>query len=69
MSSSSTPPTATRRPGSPPKLRTSSGGLPADRALRVWMSQVLDYLAAKHGMADTLKTLPQNDEQLSSQTR
>jgi hypothetical protein len=33
------------------------------------MSQVLDYLAAKHGMADTLKTLPQNDEQLSSQTR
>jgi AcrR family transcriptional regulator len=45
------------------------GELPADRALRAWMSQVLDYLAAKHGMADTLKTLPQNDEQLSSQTR
>jgi AcrR family transcriptional regulator len=43
--------------------------LPADRALRAWMSQVLDYLAAKHGMADTLKTLLQNDEQLSSQTR
>lgn len=43
--------------------------LPADRALRTWMSQVLDYLAAKHGMADTLKTLLQNDEQLSSQTR
>jgi hypothetical protein len=33
------------------------------------MSQVLDYLAAKHGMANTLKTLLQNDEQLSSQTR
>jgi AcrR family transcriptional regulator len=43
--------------------------LPADRALRAWMSQVLDYLAAKHGMADTLKALLQNDEQLSSQTR
>jgi AcrR family transcriptional regulator len=45
------------------------GELPADRALRAWMSQLLDYLAAKHGMADTLKTLLQNDEQLSSQTR
>lgn len=42
---------------------------PADRALRTWMSQVLDYLAAKHGMADTLKTLLRNDEELSSQTR
>ncbi|MGP4052324.1 TetR/AcrR family transcriptional regulator [Streptomyces sp. 2A115] len=45
------------------------GELPADRALRVWMSQVLDYLATKHGMADTLKALLQNDERLSSQTR
>lgn len=45
------------------------GELPADRALRTWMSEVLDYLAAKHGMADTLKTLLRNDEQLSSQTR
>jgi AcrR family transcriptional regulator len=45
------------------------GELPADRALREWMSQVLDYLAAKHGMADTLKTLLQGDEQLRSQTR
>jgi AcrR family transcriptional regulator len=43
--------------------------LPADRALRAWMSQVLDYLAAKHGMADTLKTLLQSDVELSSQTR
>jgi len=43
--------------------------LPADRALREWMSEVLDYLAAKHGMADTLKTLLQDDELLSSQTR
>jgi AcrR family transcriptional regulator len=43
--------------------------LPADQALRSWMSEVLDYLAAKHGMADTLKALLQNDEQLSSQTR
>ncbi|MFJ9032055.1 TetR/AcrR family transcriptional regulator [Streptomyces sp. NPDC102274] len=51
--------------------RTSDllGELPADRALRAWMSQVLDYLAAKHGMADTLKTLLQNDERLSSRTR
>ncbi|MFF1698736.1 TetR/AcrR family transcriptional regulator [Streptomyces sp. NPDC058257] len=51
--------------------RTSDllGELPADRALRTWMSQVLDYLAAKHGMADTLKTLLRNDERLSSQTR
>ncbi|MCW2589414.1 MAG: TetR family transcriptional regulator [Mycobacterium sp.] len=43
--------------------------LAADRALREWMSEVLDYLAAKHGMADTLETLLQDDEQLSSQTR
>lgn len=43
--------------------------LPADQALRAWTSQVLDYLAAKHGMADTLKTLLHNDEQLRSQTR
>jgi AcrR family transcriptional regulator len=43
--------------------------LPADRALRAWMSQVLDYLATKHGMADTLKTLLQSDVKLSSQTR
>lgn len=43
--------------------------LPADRALRAWMSQVLDYLATKHGMADTLKTLLQSDVELSSQTR
>jgi AcrR family transcriptional regulator len=45
------------------------GELAADRALRAWMSKVLDYLAAKHGMADTLRTLLQNDEKLSSQTR
>jgi AcrR family transcriptional regulator len=43
--------------------------LPADLALRAWMSEVLDYLAAKHGMADTLKTLLQSDERLRSQTR
>jgi AcrR family transcriptional regulator len=43
--------------------------LPADRALRAWMSQVLDYLATKHGMADTLKTLLRSDVELSSQTR
>ncbi|MCV7010927.1 TetR/AcrR family transcriptional regulator [Mycolicibacterium madagascariense] len=43
--------------------------LPADRALRAWMSEVLDYLATKHGMADTLRTLLHDDEQLSSQTR
>ncbi|MEV5158867.1 helix-turn-helix domain-containing protein [Streptomyces sp. NPDC053728] len=45
------------------------GELPADLALRAWMSEVLDYLAAKHGMADTLKTLLRDDEQLSSRTR
>ena len=51
--------------------RTSDllGELPADQALRTWMSQVLDYLATKHGMADTLKTLLQEDERLSSRTR
>lgn len=51
--------------------RTSGllGELPADRALRTWMSQVLNYLATKHGMADTLKTLLQHDERLSSHTR
>ncbi|MDX3057187.1 TetR/AcrR family transcriptional regulator [Streptomyces sp. NE06-03E] len=51
--------------------RTSAllGELPADRALRAWMSQVLDYIATKHGMADTLKTLLQDDERLGSQTR
>ncbi|MFC4120672.1 TetR/AcrR family transcriptional regulator [Nonomuraea zeae] len=45
------------------------GELPADQALRAWMSQVLDYLVTKHGMADTLKALLQSDERLSSQTR
>ncbi|WP_024801779.1 TetR/AcrR family transcriptional regulator [Nocardia sp. BMG51109] len=45
------------------------GALPADRALRTWMSEVLDYLATKHGMADTLKSLLRSDERLSSQTR
>ncbi|AEW94176.1 MULTISPECIES: TetR/AcrR family transcriptional regulator [Streptomycetaceae] len=43
--------------------------LPADRALRAWMSQVLDHLATKHGMADTLKTLLRDDQRLSSRTR
>ncbi|MFB4420138.1 TetR/AcrR family transcriptional regulator [Streptomyces sp. QL37] len=45
------------------------GELPADRALRTWMSEVLDHIATKHGMADTLKTLLRDDEQLSSRTR
>ncbi|TDC00864.1 TetR/AcrR family transcriptional regulator [Nonomuraea longispora] len=45
------------------------GGLPADRALRAWMSEVLDYLATKHGMAETLRTLLRSDRQLSSLTR
>ena len=44
-------------------------GLAADRALRAWTSKVLDYLAAKHGMADTLRTLLQTDRELSSLTR
>lgn len=43
--------------------------LPADRALRAWMSQVLDHTVTKHGMAETLATLLQADEQLGSQTR
>ena len=43
--------------------------LPADRALRAWMSQVLDYLATKQGMAETLQTLLRSDVELSSQTR
>ncbi|MCM3921640.1 TetR/AcrR family transcriptional regulator [Frankia sp. AiPs1] len=43
--------------------------LPADRALRAWMSQVLDYLVTKHGMADTLRTVLRSDVELSSQTR
>lgn len=43
--------------------------LPADRALRAWMSDVLDYLAAKHGMAETLTALLRDDERLGSQTR
>lgn len=33
------------------------------------MSEVLDYLAAKHGMADTLRVLLHDDEQLRSRTR
>ena len=45
------------------------GELPADRALRAWMSEVLDYLDTKHGMADTLGTLLRDDERLSSLTR
>ncbi|WP_406145373.1 TetR/AcrR family transcriptional regulator [Streptomyces sp. NBC_01012] len=43
--------------------------LPADLALRAWMSHVLDYIATKHGMADTLSTLLRGDERLSSRTR
>lgn len=43
--------------------------LPADRALRTWMSRVLDYLVAKHGMADTLNALLRDDERLGSRTR
>ncbi|WP_030908132.1 TetR/AcrR family transcriptional regulator [Streptomyces sp. NRRL F-5126] len=43
--------------------------LPADRALRTWMSEVLDYLATKHGMADTLGALLRDDANLGSQTR
>jgi AcrR family transcriptional regulator len=43
--------------------------LPADRALRAWMSEVLDYLVTKQGMADTLQALLRSDEGLSSQTR
>jgi AcrR family transcriptional regulator len=46
-----------------------ASGLPADQALRAWMSQVLDYLATKHGMAETLKAILLGDEQLRSQTR
>jgi AcrR family transcriptional regulator len=45
------------------------GELPADRALRAWMSEVLDYLVTKHGMADTLKSLLRGDERLGSHTR
>jgi AcrR family transcriptional regulator len=44
-------------------------GLPADRALRTWMSQVLDYLVTKHGMAETLRTLLREDAELGSLTR
>lgn len=55
------------------RLCTTAGDLlrrmPADRALRAWMSQVLDHVSTKHGMAETLKTLLQNDERLGSQTR
>ncbi|MEV4570293.1 TetR family transcriptional regulator [Nonomuraea sp. NPDC049419] len=43
--------------------------LPADRALRAWMSEVLDYLVTKQGMADTLKMLLRGDAELGSQTR
>jgi AcrR family transcriptional regulator len=44
-------------------------GLPADRALRTWMSRVLDYLVTKHGMAETLRTLLREDAGLGSLTR
>ncbi|MYU05603.1 TetR family transcriptional regulator [Streptomyces sp. SID8366] len=30
-------------------------GHPPDRALRLWMDRFIDYLAAKHGMADALR--------------
>jgi AcrR family transcriptional regulator len=43
--------------------------LPADLALRAWMDQILDYVAVKHGMAETLKAILLGDEQLRSQTR
>jgi AcrR family transcriptional regulator len=43
--------------------------LPADRALRAWMSQVLDYLDTKQGMAESLRSLLRSDAELSSRTR
>ncbi|GAA5135411.1 TetR/AcrR family transcriptional regulator [Pseudonocardia adelaidensis] len=43
--------------------------LPADRALRSWMSEVLDHIATKHGMAGTLRSLLRSDEHLGSRTR
>ncbi|MEU6175014.1 TetR/AcrR family transcriptional regulator [Streptantibioticus parmotrematis] len=48
---------------------TLLGELPADRALRTWMSNVLDYLATKHGMAETLGALLRDDARLGSSTR
>lgn len=42
---------------------------PADRALRTWMSEVLDYLAAKQGMGGTLTLLLRDDDRLRFHTR
>jgi AcrR family transcriptional regulator len=44
-------------------------GAPAEMALRVWMDQFVDYMAAKHGMADALRVILAAEDGLRMQTR
>jgi AcrR family transcriptional regulator len=43
--------------------------LPPDRALRAWMDRFIDYLAAKHGMADALHAVLTSQDDLRMRTR
>jgi AcrR family transcriptional regulator len=49
-----------------PELLAST---PAAEALRIWMDQFVDYLAAKHGMADALRVILAAEDGLRMQTR
>jgi AcrR family transcriptional regulator len=49
-----------------PELLASA---PAEKALRIWMDQFVDYLAAKHGMADALRVILAAEDGLRMQTR
>jgi AcrR family transcriptional regulator len=49
-----------------PELLASA---PAEKALRVWMDQFVDYMAAKHGMADALRVILAAEDGLRMQTR
>jgi AcrR family transcriptional regulator len=49
-----------------PELLAST---PAGKALRVWMDQFVDYMAAKHGMADALRVILAAEDGLRMQTR
>jgi AcrR family transcriptional regulator len=46
-----------------------SADLPAGRALREWMDRFVDFMAAKHAMADALHAVLVTDGELRMQTR
>ena len=40
-----------------------AAALPADAALRAWMEQFIDFMAAKHAMADALRVILTDDDE------